>query len=421
MRRIRYQVSGIRTFLHIVASVLFFSFHLSAQNPNSSPSCNAGFLIYIDSAYSKTIKLYNISNIHNLNSDERVIYHWNFGDLKTSFLNNPAHTYLRPDYYNVCLTTKIVLKADSNTVICESNYCKQTLIGNPKTFNVGGQIFAGKFPVNSGRADIFRIQPDYTINHLPAMLFDTLGYFYFFQVLEGNYILKISVSDKAYFPTYFGNSVIWSKSKKVEINKNLFSENVDLVPVKPIPGSGQIFGQLSMDNTYPGTVKNVEIILTDTNSIPLIYTFTDRSGVYNFNGIAYGTYKLFADEVGWIHPDNTLTISENKPVASAQITLKWYSSITDSQISILNSQFSINIFPVPAENTLYIDISSQKASDFKFEIYSITGTKITNNEQRITNNSRLTIDISQLSRGIYFLRITSNDISYPITKKFIKE
>ena len=133
----------------------------------------------------------NTSNIQNLNFEEEVIYEWDFGDLKKSYQISPTHIYSNPDYYNICLTTRIVLKDDTNKVICESNFCEQILIGNPKTYNIGGQVFGGNFPVKSGRADLYRIQPDNSINHLPSMLFDTLGYYYFYQILEGNYLVKV--------------------------------------------------------------------------------------------------------------------------------------------------------------------------------------------------------------------------------------
>jgi hypothetical protein len=409
-----------------VASLLFLvfniSFFLTAQTPPPSQvSCNAKFQIRIDTIFSRIVRLVNISSIQNTDSISHIVkYDWDFGDLHKSFIPNPTHTYLHPDYYNICLTTRIVLRTDTNNVICESNYCKQTLIGNPKTYNIGGQIFGGNFPVRSGRADMFRIHPDNTINHIPSMMFDTLGYFYFFQIPEGNYILKVSVPDQGYFPTYFGNTVQWNKSKKVEVGKNLWSEDINLVPLKPTTGTGQIFGQLNIQNTNPGSIKNVEIILTDINSMPLIYTFTDRQGLFNFNGIAFGTYKLFADQVGWIHVDNTLTISETSPVATAQILLKWSPDGIESQFSILHSPFSINIFPVPSDNFIYIDITNQKAADWQFEIYTITGIKVNHSPFSILH-SPFPIDISNLAKGIYLIKFTSKGNSIPIIKKFIKE
>ncbi|PCJ00449.1 MAG: hypothetical protein COB15_02775 [Flavobacteriales bacterium] len=73
---------------------------------------------------------------------------------------------------------------------------------------------------------------------------------------------------------------------------------------------------------------------------------------------------------------------------------------------------NISLYPNPSSNQLTI-ISSQLNID-EISIINITGKTI----KTITNNSNL-INVSDLSKGIYFLQIKSND--RVITKKFIKE
>jgi len=83
---------------------------------------------------------------------------------------------------------------------------------------------------------------------------------------------------------------------------------------------------------------------------------------------------------------------------------------TASVDEVFSSQFSV--FPNPAKNTLNI---SSKVSIDKAEVFNLIGKKVISNSKS-SNNS---IDISNLSKGIYILKLTSGDSV--ATRKIIKE
>lgn len=75
-------------------------------------------------------------------------------------------------------------------------------------------------------------------------------------------------------------------------------------------------------------------------------------------------------------------------------------------INELHNQDGINIYPNPAENQLAI--SSGQFAISEIEIYDVVGKKVFR-KQLPTNNYQLTIDVSGLTNGIYFVKVKTKD------------
>ena len=63
-----------------------------------------------------------------------ITYNWNFGDLTTSNLQNPTHTYASPGTYNACLT---VINTLSNGDTCTSSTCRTITVAKPCDIEAG--------------------------------------------------------------------------------------------------------------------------------------------------------------------------------------------------------------------------------------------------------------------------------------------
>ena len=393
----------------------------SITNEKLNISCSAKFLILLDSSHARTVRFVNVSQAHGLQLGDSIKFRWNFGDMTQSNNPEPKHTFLSSDYYNVCLTMQIISKKDTNEVICASNICKLVLIGNPGNFNFGGQVFEGKFPVHRAKADIFRVRPDNSVMAAGTMNFDTLGFFYFYQMVEGNYFIKITPENPAFFPTYFGNSLVWNHAQKLEIRKNFFSANINLVPVKPVNGPAVINGQINADNTHVLIMKNIEVILADANMNPLMFTYTDSRGRFAFPNIAFGKYILYADEIGWISSEHSVYLNEASPVINSVLSLSFPSVESVQNISHTNGLIVSNPFPNPVSDKLNISISSSGNSGCRMEIFNIAGVHFSNYDLQLNSQDHnLSFDISNLPKGVYFIRISDTGNSIPAVRKFIK-
>ena len=80
----------------------------------------------------------------------------------------------------------------------------------------------------------------------------------------------------------------------------------------------------------------------------------------------------------------------------------WYSSTTDIKF---NSISKPNIYPNPSKDQIYVNIENSISSDYQYVIYSITGL-------RKKSGNTTTIDISQLSKGVYSCVITNQSKQY---------
>lgn len=87
-------------------------------------------------------------------------------------------------------------------------------------------------------------------------------------------------------------------------------------------------------------------------------------------------------------------------------------SLTDSIAN--NFAEKIKIYPVPAKSELIVD---NIESVTMLEIFDVTGNKCLN--QVCDAHSQVTLEVSQLKKGIYFVRFISPRIT--VMKRFIKE
>ena len=83
----------------------------------------------------------------------------------------------------------------------------------------------------------------------------------------------------------------------------------------------------------------------------------------------------------------------------------------------LNNSF--NLFPNPSKDKLTIYLSEQNNLKSSVSIINVLGAKLY--QQNFSNQSKLTIDVSDFPSGIYFVQIANDKGKRGATKKFIKE
>jgi len=86
--------------------------YVPGDSMNNYPGCQAYFYTYIDSANNNTFHFVDYSSYN------PTSWAWDFGDGSTSTQQNPVHSYSTQGTWTVCLTT-----TDANG--CASNYCQQ--------------------------------------------------------------------------------------------------------------------------------------------------------------------------------------------------------------------------------------------------------------------------------------------------------
>ncbi|MEI6489222.1 MAG: T9SS type A sorting domain-containing protein [Bacteroidota bacterium] len=78
-------------------------------------------------------------------------------------------------------------------------------------------------------------------------------------------------------------------------------------------------------------------------------------------------------------------------------------------------QNNVSVYPNPASNTITIESTKCKVQSIK--IYNVLGEQV--NSLKLTGNSKIEIDVSNLTQGVYFVEVeTEKGI---VRKKFVKE
>ncbi|MEA3495150.1 MAG: T9SS type A sorting domain-containing protein [Bacteroidota bacterium] len=106
----------------------------------------------------------------------------------------------------------------------------------------------------------------------------------------------------------------------------------------------------------------------------------------------------------------------NAPVITEDLWLK----VVDNKASLKEideKSVEINLFPVPANNYVYIDIKSKYKEEFVVEFYDLLGNIIYDSKVFINNKQRLKLDVSNVSAGMYLITVRSN--KYQVTRKVL--
>ncbi len=80
-------------------------------------------------------------------------------------------------------------------------------------------------------------------------------------------------------------------------------------------------------------------------------------------------------------------------------------------LSVNQNAFSsgISLFPSPTEGKFNLNISLEKPSEIRVEVYNITGQQVASFHEGKTSEAMLNYDLSHLTSGLYTIKISAND------------
>jgi hypothetical protein len=100
----------------------------------------------------------------------------------------------------------------------------------------------------------------------------------------------------------------------------------------------------------------------------------------------------------------------------------WFEGILTTPLSIEEETLAVKITvsPNPVDDLLNVQFQQNQFDKTQLSIYSITGQMVYNKQQRIQQNSAVTIDVSNLTSGLYFLKINAENNETIIKKITVK-
>lgn len=393
---------------------------LAILDPSSPTDFQANFESQKDNITNDSLQLFF--------SDESigegiVSWYWDFGDGTGSVDKDPQHIYQDAGVYDVTLTVSTEpFHHDFRT----STILKKVKAGMREYYSFGGHAKAGYFPVDIGTAYLYKIE-DTEFIPIDTTEFDTLGYYYFYQMIEGEYKVKTfpsktSVNAGEYLPTYYGNTLFWTKAKTIELNDNSWEFDIDMMPnYQYSPGGGAIDGTVSLEGNKIPNVGNIEIILFNEADNCLTYIQSNEDGNFLFSGLEYGTYKVLAEVPGMYTYPSTITLNEETPTVE-DITIVVYEEEIPHGIG---SEIETNLnqlgdpYPNPVRDHTTIEFNLKQSSHVQIFVLNQAGQVAYNHANNFnTGNQAVQLNTAALPAGMYRIMILLGNEKH--IKPFIK-
>ena len=290
----------------------------------------------------------------------------------------------------------------------------------------GGDIIIYKYTANLSQWDSLTITPiggTYTFNNIDS----------------GLYVLRAMPTATNIQVTYAPNSISWQGATVINHGcTNNTTQNIDLIGLAPIAlGTGVITGTITEASGFgarmsneskpmsPGTPIGGIIVKGGKNpgGQMFVQTITDGSGTYTLTGLPLtGTddYFIFVDIPGLdtnLTYHYVLTASNNQinglnfTVDSIYINpvVNYVTGISNDQ-SVLESK--ITLFPNPANQKFTLEYELIKSANVLIELFDVVGHKvktISSNSFEEKDKHSHSVNIEDLSAGVYFVKLKIND------------
>jgi PKD repeat protein len=340
---------------------------------------------------------------------EGCVYHyeWDFGDGMKSTQNEPVHQYSFAGNYTVTLKTYAYNHVTNS--YCQDSISKNITVGQMQYHLLGGQVFAGPFPYDEGYACLYQMHQNNYIVPVDSFSFDTLGYYYFDSVPEGNYLVKI-FTDQLYYktlsvaPTYYGNTLFWETSNYITLTNNQYNNDIHLIEfVEPTMGIASL--SLQVCGSIP-LFQNHEILLLNSNRDVVGWDYSDCYGNIYFDNLAYGHYIVTADVTGLISSELHFDLTPSNPYGQGHIYLVPGTTGNNEIDTDITENLISSIYPNPSYGIFNIN-SSNNTEMVDIKIMDITG-KIMLETNVPKKDTKKTIDISGNATGVYIIQASSS-------------
>jgi PKD repeat protein len=386
---------------------------------NTPPGCNASFNFQPDSVSGNpnTLFFYDQSTA----SSPIVKWLWHFGDGDSSLNQSPAHIFPYAGIYDVHLEIETQNGCTSST-----HYPIQ--VGNPQRYNVWGRVYVGNLTTDKCIAYLYKeyyngyIVPVDTVRLTSVS--DTLGVYYFYQILEGTHRVKVLLPNTSthygdYAPTYYGDNLFWNQSSFLNLFQDISLANIQMKEVyAPGGGTSQISGSIYSGNSVLQK-EGVQILLLDGAQQVYAYTYTNSAGYYVFDDVPTGVYFVYGELTGLFSVPGQVNIASYDTLSSVNIILTNQQALTSVSEKYADKKLQIKLYPNPAQNTLWVQPDMPWARETYFEILNSLGQSILKGRMKQGSKIRM-INLQSLEPGFYVLRFYNKEGEIIQNKKFIK-
>jgi len=337
---------------------------------------------------------------------------WQFGDGENSGEKNPEHTFKAPGLYKTTLSVSAEIDGLNQT----SSFSTYIYVSEESYFHLGGHCFAGYFPIDMGQAFLYFIDESQKFIPIDTSSFDTLGYYYFYEIPEGEYCIKVQPQSASEFygamvPTYYGNKVFWETATHISHHQTNWEYDIHLVEGNESqPGACSISGNVAYGDTLTNNrvlpAEGIDFYVLKEDGALLSSHYSDADGNFRFDKMENGKYWLRADIPGYNCTSKLVELTDGNPeISNIEIII----ANGDVNMSIENEGFLKNnslgkLYPNPASDNVNIEFSAAANGSVSIEFMDMQG-RILQTENRVLQNGEtaMKVNISTLKNGQYIV------------------
>ncbi len=298
--------------------------------------------------------------------------------------------------------------------ICESEKegPERVFIGLPG-YILGGNVFAENQKLDIGHVDVFEFEYETIINEYSTNV-DELGYYFLIDMYPSDYMIHAQpVSGSAYYdefiPTYLGDVYHWELAEIKAFENNSYNNDIKLIKLQPCEtGAGKINGNVIETSLYRGDpIEGSQVLLLNAEAQPIKIDYTDESGFFLFDNLAYDTYKVLVEIAGKSMEPVAVSLSETKPEETSMNLLVDDDHIYLGVNTVLPDgvEYMSNIYPNPASDIAAMSISVKENQSLNLKIYDIRGKLISTEQHNLAKGlNEISIGLQELEIGVYFIR-----------------
>lgn len=302
--------------------------------------------------------------------------------------------------------------------------------------SISGSVYAGADRLDAGVANLFKYSDGKYQSVYRSIVPDISGTDYNVKADSGRYLIMVSPLPKSkffnsYLPTYYIKSTQWNTAELLNANfQNLLEKDIHLVQftsADPLWNTGNetitgsVYYTSNPNQRVEANDKNLLsgiIYLMNSAGAKITYTLIDNDGIYTFNNVKAGDYKLIVEYAGVQTQQPVVIVADNDPLTSKSIDLAVNENIVTAVWNSAVTANSLTIAPVPATRILNVSIpQSEEMIDSKITIFNYHGIPVY--EDPAIADHVISINIEGLEKGVYLLRWENSGRS--LAQKFIKE
>lgn len=273
----------------------------------------------------------------------------------------------------------------------------------------GGHVFTEYFPIDLGKAILY----DHKQIPIDTAIIDTLGYYYFYKKVAGEYYInaQLDINDPnfgLFLPTFYPNTFYIDSAKSVEILSDNWELDIVLYRFEnENTGLGNIKGSILIDDEKIA-IHGIDVQVRNEFGNPFSHTQTDRFGNFEISDLPYGNFILYPQILGYttipyhfeISEANTELLDVQMKISNGQIS----SYINESIVS----HNSFLCFPNPANQSINLRFDFDGSQQIQTRVLDISGRVVYEESDDSMRNYNNQLNTNDWENGYYFIEVFLN-------------